>query len=337
MVDKMKFRDQFSLGVLAIFLSACGGGGGSSSDPLDIDGNEPTQQPFESIPGSQLLTGRFVDSAVSGLRYETASQSGITDSDGSFDYLPNETVTFSLGDIVLPAVEASSVVTPLDVFSTTEIGDNRVINLTRLLQTLDVDGDPDNGITLSDDAAASATGLSVDFATTEVNFDSQVVNLVANSGSPNFTLIDGETALDHFVETLFDEGIMERPSAPSAPDTSGDSGSASSTHPLVGTSAEFSNFSHDIGGTLTVIDDRTLEVTNFTYDGGGPSVLFYLGTDGDFSPIRGGIPVGERLNGRVFNGETIRIDLPDGVTLDDFNGVSVWCDLFGIDFGSANL
>jgi len=72
-------------------------------------------------------------------------------------------------------------VTPLDVFSTTEIGDTGVVNMTRLLQSLDTDGDPDNGITISPDAAASATGLSVDF--NSASFDSEVINLVANSGS----------------------------------------------------------------------------------------------------------------------------------------------------------
>ncbi len=342
----MKFHYQLSLGVLAIFLSACGGGGSSSSaveTVIDNADNLPTEDnlpnPGAGTGESQLLSGRFVDSAVIGIRYETATQSGFTGSDGSFNYQANEAVTFSLGDIVLPAVAASPVLTPLDVFSTTNIADTRVINLTRLLQTLDVDANPENGITLSADAAASATGLTVDFASAD--FDNQVINLVANSGSQNVTLIDGESALDHFQETLFAEGIEERPSATdSGPDAGTDpnTGSgASATHPLVGTTAEFSNFSHDISGTLTIIDDRTLEVSNFGYDGGGPSVFFYLGTDGEFSGGRGGILIGPQLNGRSYSGETIRLTLPDGVTLDDFNGVSVWCDIFGVDFGSANF
>ena len=338
----MKFHYQLSLGVLAIFLSACGGGGSSSSaveTVIDNADNLPTEDnlpnPGAGTGESQLLSGRFVDSAVIGIRYETATQSGFTGSDGSFSYQANEAVTFSIGDIVLPAVAAGPVLTPLDVFSTNNIADTGVINLTRLLQTLDVDANPENGITLSADAAASATGLAVDFASAD--FDNQVINLVANSGSQNVALIDGESALDHFQETLFVEGIAERPSSTdsgAAPD--GGSG-ASATHPLVGTTAEFSNFTHAISGTLTIIDDRTLEVSNFGYDGGGPSVFFYLGTDGEFSGGRGGILIGPQLNGRSYSGETIRLTLPDGVTLDDFNGVSVWCDIFGVDFGSANF
>jgi len=287
---------------------------------------------------AQVLTGRLVDSAVIGMPYSTATQSGITGADGSYNYLANESVTFSLGGIVLPSVDAVPVVTPLDLFSTDNIGDIRVINLTRLLQTLDEDGDADNGITISESAAASATGLSVDFAS--ANFDSQVTNLVANSGSVNTSLIDGESALDHFSETLMEEGILERPAAPDATgdeNNSDNSAPAPSSNPLVGTSAEFSNFSHDIAGTLTLIDDRTFEVTGFNYDGGGPSVFFYLGTDGQYSTGAGGLLVGPRLNGRPYNNETLTVTLPDGVTLNDFNGVSVWCELFGINFGDATF
>jgi len=37
----------------------------------------------------------FIDSAVKGLSYETATQSGVTDVDGTFKYLAGEKVTFS--------------------------------------------------------------------------------------------------------------------------------------------------------------------------------------------------------------------------------------------------
>jgi len=329
----------------ALAITACGGSGGSSDSPdvTAIPGTEPTSD-IEASAGSDgdpgdsgdsagsLLTGRFVDSPVSGLQYATASQSGVTDADGSFSYLAGEQVTFSIGDINFPATLASPTVTPLDVFSTTEIGDTGVVNMTRLLQSLDTDGDPDNGITISPDAAASATGLSVDF--NSASFDSEVINLVANSGSGTTSLIDGETALDHFQETLFEEGIAERPSAADT-NTTTDTSSNPATNPLVGTTAAFTNFTHNIGGTLTLLDDRTIQVTNFTYDGGGPAVYFYTGTDGGYRPSDGGRQIGPMLNGRIYDNETITVTLPDDITLDDFNGVSVWCELFSINFGDA--
>jgi len=346
----MKHTTLFLICTAALSLTACGGGSSSGSSLTDdvLDTTLPIDTTAETetsaaAPDANLLTGRFVDSAVSGLQYTTATQSGLTGSDGSFDYLPGETVTFSIGDIELPAVPGAPLLTPLDVFSTNDVADVRVVNLARLLQTLDVDALPDNGITISDSALASATGLSADFASPA--FDTQVVNLVANGGSSNTSLITDDDALDHFLGTLFAEGVIDElpgaapvaatPAAPAAEQPG--PVETTNTNSLIGMTAEFSNFSHNIGGTLTIIDDRTLEVTNFTYDGGGPSVFFYLGTDGQYSPSNGGVQVGTMLNGAPFNGETVRIDLPPNITLDDFNGVSVWCDLFFINFGDAQF
>ena len=69
--------------VLFIFLlTACssGGGGGGSNG---------------------LRTGRFVDGPVSGLYYETATQAGQTDAQGTFEYRSGETVRFYVGDILI--------------------------------------------------------------------------------------------------------------------------------------------------------------------------------------------------------------------------------------------
>ena len=177
--------------------------------------------------------------------------------------------------------------------------------------------------------------MSVDFASP--NFDSQVVNLLANGGGTSTVLVEGIDALEHLQETLFIEGIEERPVQPTeaevqaaAPDTSGNT----ATHPSVGLSAEFSDIAHDISGTLTIIDDRTIEITDFNYDGGGVTVFFYNGVNGDYN---GGQPIGPQLNGRPFVNEDITLTLPDNLTLDDFNGISVWCVPFSANFGDAQF
>ena len=307
----------------AALLTACGGGssGGSTNNATNNSG---------------VLSGRFVDSAVAGLQYETATQSGVTASDGSFNYQSGESITFSIGDIALPTVPAAEVMTPLSVFSTTDIVDTRVNNLAQLLQTLDTDGNPNNGIVLSEAANASAAGLNVDFSS--AGFADQVVNLVANSGSTNTALVDRVEALEHLQATLFDEGLDNTPTmvtdseqpAPVPTNTQN-----TSSHPLVGRSAEFSNFSHAISGTLTVLDDRTLQVSNFNYDAGGVNVFFYTGQDGDFF---NGQAIGPRLNRLTpYINETITLTIPDNLTLDDFNGLSVWCIPFNISFGDATL
>ncbi len=326
----MKYFQLIALCTAAATITACSSSG--TSDPVTDD-------------SGATLTGRFLDAAVAGLAYETATQSGFTGSDGSFSYLANESVTFSLGDIVLPAVTGSDIVTPLSIFSSQTIEDIRVQNLLRLLQTLDVDANPDNGIVLSDAASLSATGLSVDFASP--SFDNQVVNLVANSGSSNTSLIDTESALEHFMSTLIAEGVALETDSPE-PTVAGGSETETptetpteatgndSTHPLVGRSAEFEESSiYGISGTLTVLDNRTLQVSNFNYTGAGPSVFFYTGLDGNYDTGRGGQRIGPRLNGTRWEDDTITLDLPEGLTLDDLDGVSVWCDIFFINFSAA--
>ena len=111
---------------LAALLSACGGGGGTAADLA-------ATTPSVSI-------GIFVDSPVSGISYNTATQSGKTNSKGEFFYVAGENITFSIGSIQLPAVLANATITPLDIAKTTDINQQVVSNILVLLQSLDEDG-----------------------------------------------------------------------------------------------------------------------------------------------------------------------------------------------------
>ena len=131
----------------SIMVAGCSGGGGS---------NTATQT---STPN----TGVFLDSAVEGIDYSTSTASGTTNANGEFQYNDGETVTLSIGDIDLPPATGGSVITPLDLVNTQNVNDTSVVNIARLLQSLDTDGDPTNGISISDSAHLSATGITVDF------------------------------------------------------------------------------------------------------------------------------------------------------------------------------
>ncbi|MGE0086572.1 MAG: hypothetical protein AB7S75_19360 [Desulfococcaceae bacterium] len=85
---------------IAVLFTGCGGDGDS----------EPVSQ------------GRFVDSPVAGLAYNTPSREGITDSDGKFSYLDGEIISFSIGDIYLGRTPAKPVITPLDLVGGAENG-----------------------------------------------------------------------------------------------------------------------------------------------------------------------------------------------------------------------
>lgn len=182
---------------LGASIAGCGGSSDSQSDSTggSIDGS-PT-------PSGEVLTGSFVDSPVSGLSYRTETRSGVTNTNGEFTYRAGETVVFGLGDIQFPAVEAAQILTPLDLAGVSDINDTGVVNMARLLQSLDRDCNPDNGIIISGEALLSAAGMTLNFEDPE--FDSKVVNLVANGGQQNSackTLIDETQAVAHLQETL---------------------------------------------------------------------------------------------------------------------------------------
>lgn len=143
-----------------IVLASCGGGGSSNSPSV----------------------GTFVDSPVINISYRTETQSGVTNSRGEFSYFPGETVTFFIGDLEFPSVLAAEVVTPLDMAGTEDVFHHMVINIIRLLQSLDKDGNPDNGITITDSAKHNAVALDFDLSVITFQSLSEVTSLIANGG-----------------------------------------------------------------------------------------------------------------------------------------------------------
>ncbi|KAA1173852.1 organic solvent ABC transporter permease [Marinobacter salinexigens] len=68
--------------------------------------------------GTAASTGYLSYNGLSGLSYQTASQTGTTDSSGRFLYYPGETLSFNIGDLALAeGVPAREYVTPLEFFS----------------------------------------------------------------------------------------------------------------------------------------------------------------------------------------------------------------------------
>lgn len=163
-------------------------GGGSSSPDEDA---------------SPANVGTFVDSRVSGLSYETASDSGETDGNGQFPYVEGETITFSIGDIALPEITVKRTITPQDVFDASDLSDTRVINLARYLQTIDSDGDPSNGILIAEAARTAASGTdSIDFDSPD--FDKEIEPIIDASKLGERTLVSEQDAEDHLRDTLDD-------------------------------------------------------------------------------------------------------------------------------------
>lgn len=123
-----------TLGVALSLLAGCfSGSGGSSSDSGDESG-----------------TGVFIDSPVSGLTYAAGDTAARTDEQGRFKYDSGQTLSFSVGGLVLGSAAGAEVITPVDLVEGADAGDVAVINISRLLQSLDSDGNLNNGIQITE-------------------------------------------------------------------------------------------------------------------------------------------------------------------------------------------
>lgn len=124
------------------------------------------------------------------------------------------------------------------------------------------------------------------------------------------------------------------PPAPPPDEPPGPSGCTSS-HPMVGATAVLVESFHDVGGIARIVDDCTIEISEFTFDGEGIDVRLYGGLGGNYDD---GFAIGDNLlRDGGYQGETLTFTLPQDRTMDDLDGVSVWCVPIGVDFGSGSF
>lgn len=198
--------------LLSALLSACGGDSKkgtspASSSPVGTQKSSVLVQASSTQAASSQATtppvvGVFVDAFVAGIGYRTATQSGITNAQGEFNYLPGETVTFFIGALEFPPILAKGIVTPLDMAQSLNPSSPIVLNIARLLQSLDTDGNPANGISISPAAALVATQVDFNLGLTQFASSPAVANLIANSGSTTTTIVPVQQALAHLRDTL---------------------------------------------------------------------------------------------------------------------------------------
>ncbi|MDZ4298416.1 MAG: Calx-beta domain-containing protein [Moraxellaceae bacterium] len=179
---------RFILSFFAItLLSACG----NSSRDGSQTGNEREQ-----------VTGQFIDAAVWGLGYAAEDLQGTTDVDGKFNYRSGGLIRFSLAGVELGdrAVTALPIMTPRDVFSPkADLDDRRVINLARLLLSLDIQ--PDNPLVIDvRQAVAALQADSLSAISLDVAFDQllasnpKIANYLQANNKP---LVSAEQAQQH--------------------------------------------------------------------------------------------------------------------------------------------
>ncbi|MGB1581243.1 MAG: hypothetical protein ACPHER_07025, partial [Nevskiales bacterium] len=126
------------------------------------------------------INGRFVDGEVSGLQYSSTSYSGTTGSNGDYICTEGEFVSFSLGSLALGTVPCLSLTTPLELYNQSVTG-TAVTNLGRLLQSLDEDGNPANGINITPAVSAAMQLQEIDMNDT-AGFESALASFIAQYG-----------------------------------------------------------------------------------------------------------------------------------------------------------
>ena len=156
---------------------------------------------LQACGGNSTERGVFLDSPVEGLQYRTDSQQGFTDVQGAFEYKTGESVVFSLGEIEFPPVPGQSLVTPIELTRSDDIDSPEVVNILRLLQTLDVDQDPENGIQIPEVAQERIQAPTISFSGM-VDIDSVILEAAVRTYGEEREIVPAEQAVDHLLDTL---------------------------------------------------------------------------------------------------------------------------------------
>jgi cytochrome c len=125
----------------------------------------------------------------------------------------------------------------------------------------------------------------------------------------------------------------EDPEDPENPEDPEDPGPfCDATHPKVGWTTTLSTLFHGVEGVATLVDDCTIKVENFHFDGNGIDVQMYAAENGNYGA---GFSVSDQLYNFPVGYEdvTLMLKVPEGKTLDDVGGISVWCVTVGVSFG----
>ncbi|MCH2558365.1 MAG: carboxylesterase family protein [Alcanivorax sp.] len=124
--------------------------------------------------GGASRQGTFMDGPVAGLGYRAGDRdAAVTDALGRFRYRDGDTVSFFIGELALGGARGAGVLTPLSITDGAQAADHREVqNKLILLQTLDQDGDLNNGIQISEAIAGvvSDHAADIDFSRDPATF-----------------------------------------------------------------------------------------------------------------------------------------------------------------------
>eukprot|EP00088_Acartia_fossae_P049508 TRINITY_DN5456_c0_g1_i2.p1 TRINITY_DN5456_c0_g1~~TRINITY_DN5456_c0_g1_i2.p1 ORF type:complete len:198 (-),score=1.66 TRINITY_DN5456_c0_g1_i2:12-605(-) len=107
---------------------------------------------------------------------------------------------------------------------------------------------------------------------------------------------------------------------------------------------------HDVQGDVYAKGPNKIEIRNLQYDGQGPDAFFLAGTQSNRPNGSGDVVLPYPFAGQhfqyedrripilpSFDGQTVELTLPPGVTVDNLRWLSIWCRKFKISFGHIIL
>ncbi len=182
----------YSLEVVATSLETSNGDTNSTTANIDLT-------------VTNLNTATLMDAIVAGLEYTTTSGlQGLTQTDGSFQYLEGDTVTFKLGNVVIGEI-AMNDIADQQVFlqdiadvSRTDVNNEYLENMAVLLQSLDVDNDAYNGIVITQSMRDAFSDDDFDLATIT---ESDLRDIIESTGREAIT---EDAAMKHVQDVLVD-------------------------------------------------------------------------------------------------------------------------------------
>ncbi len=169
-------------------------------------------------------SGHFIDSPVSGLGFSTSTHSGKTEDGGLFNYFPGETVELAIGNVSIGQTLAAQKVSPLDLFDGSDTESAQVINMARLLQSLDAEASPENGILLTEAVEESLDAAMTGMGIETINFydDMEIDELIARTVSQaagrgvSLTSVSAEDAQGNLEKSL--DSVMFRKNVSKTPE-----------------------------------------------------------------------------------------------------------------------
>ncbi len=161
---------------------------------------------------NQLFSGVIIDGVIEGLSYETSSGlKGYTDANGSYQYHKGDSVTFSVGGVILGTQSSAALadgmlfLQDLAGVERTDLNNDYVQKMAVFLQSLDGFGTTADGIQISEASRATLSDVTLNLVT------ASMADVVATLTTAGYTTVSVAEAMAHVREMLvfFDDSLSD--------------------------------------------------------------------------------------------------------------------------------